>query len=558
MLANSRIWIVWVAAGCAVLLAAGAPAAVVTQYSFEGALLDTAAAGGTPDHLTATTRSGTLSTTYQTGVVGQAVKLSNAATQAYLLSATDSNDLDLGGNYTLEAFVNPQPEHADTWHRLAVKWFGGAQQYHFALEGSGDNLDLHMNGGSTLNQVTPVPAGQWSHVAFTGDSAADKTEMWYNGTVVGSTGYVGVVAGGAPLEFGNTAGGGGNLQYSGLVDEVLIHDEAKDTTYMQGRAALLPPPPVPELVGHWTFDDGTGTPALLADTSTKGSDNSGTFNAGTTPAQAPGVVGGALELFGNQNIDVGSSADYDSPSWTAAMWLKNDPGVTGWRTALGDWDPGSTTMHIGRNTNGTWGDHGGGQTSGTTVVDDTWYHVVSRRTLNSQENSLWVNGVKQSQVSFGAPDVPGLENIYIGTKNGTGNPWDGLIDDLGYWSEPLSDGEVRALFTLGLPTSLGSAFGLNYDQAEVELLFLAHRNQGAATVRGTPWVYADGLSALAPGGTAAGDLFTSGGTTYLLLDGSGNGTGLMIGRIIIPEPATCVIWTLLLLFAAGCARRRIR
>jgi hypothetical protein len=236
------------------------------------------------------------------------------------------------------------------------------------------------------------------------------------------------------------------------------------------------------------------------------------------------------------------------------MWLKNDPGVTGWRTAFGDWDPGSLTMHLGRNDNGTWGDHGGGQTSGTSVTDDTWYHVVSRRTGPGQENSLWVNGIKQTQVSSGAPGIPGAENIYIGTKNGSDNPWDGLIDDLGYWDEPLTDGETRALFTLGLPSSLGSSFGLNYDQADAEQLFLAHRNQGKATVGGVPWIFVEDLNTIAPGGTIQGDLFGYGGGTYLLLDSSGIGTGM----VMVPEPSTLLLGALGLLSLALFGRRRRR
>jgi len=540
-------------AALALALGGVAGAAVVTQYSFENNLLDTAGSGVATDNLTASTRGGTLSVSYQAGVVGQAVRISNAATQAYVLSAADSNDLDLAGDYTFEAFVHPRPEHTDTWHRVAVKWFGGGTQYHFALEGAGDNLDLHLNGGSTLDKVAAVPAQRWSHVAFTGNSSANTTQLWLNGSAVGTTTYVGIGAGTSPLEFGNTAGSGANAQYSGWVDEVLIHNDAKDATYMLGRAALAPTPPVPgvSLVGHWTFDDNSSTPALLADTSGAGSDNGGIFNSGTTPAQAAGVVGGALELFGNQNIDVGSSVDFDTTTWTASMWLKNDPGITGWRTAFGSWSP--QAFHIGKNSGANWGDHGGGQTSGGSVVDNTWYHIVSRRTPNGQENSLWINGVKQAQTSTGAPAVPGAALVYLGSRDASANRWDGKIDDLGYWNEALTDAEVRALFNLGLPTSLGSAFGYNYNQAEVEQLFLAHDNLGDTTIGGTPWQYADNLNAIA-GGAAEGDLFTSGGIDYLLLNSSGNGTGLAQ----IPEPSAFALAATGLLGLLGWGRRRRR
>jgi len=198
------------------------------------------------------------------------------------------------------------------------------------------------------------------------------------------------------------------------------------------------------LVGHWSFDDATTTTTLLDDVSIAGSDNNGTQTAGTTAAGASGVLGGALELFGNQNIDVGSSTDFDTQTWTASMWLLNDPGITNFRTAFGCWSP--QALHIGRKNTGIWSDYGGGETSGTTVVDNQWFHIVSRRTPNTQENSLWVDGIKQALTSNNAPAIPGTSNLYIGTKDGAGNDWDGKIDDLGYFTTALTDDEIRELY----------------------------------------------------------------------------------------------------------------
>ena len=277
------------------------------------------------------------------------------------------------------------------------------------------------------------------------------------------------------------------------------------------------------LVGHWTFDNASSTSTLLADTSTSGSNNSGTFNSGTTPAGNTGVLGGALELFGSQNIDAGSSVDFDDTSFTVSAWLYNDPGVASWRTAFGHWAT-TQNIHYGRNNTGAFGDFGGGQTSGGSMTDATWYHVVSRRGASGPENSLWINGVKQAQTSTGTTTALGANLMYIGTKDGSnGNPWDGRIDDLGYFSEPLTDGQIVATYDMAL-----SSYA--YDLGEMQQLFDVHDlGSGLATVDGVRWAFSSGLG-------ATEGLITFAGSPAIVLDGT-LGTGLIFAGAI-PEPTT--------------------
>ena len=119
-----------------------------------------------------------------------------------------------------------------------------------------------------------------------------------------------------------------------------------------------------------------------------------------------------MEMFGGHLVHVGSSADFDTETWTASMWLWVDEGVTNWRTTFGSWHGGAFALHIGMNVGGEWGDHGGGETSGTQqITRGRWYHVVSVRTPAGAENSLWVNGVKQAQISTGQPRTPGSSGL---------------------------------------------------------------------------------------------------------------------------------------------------
>ena len=242
----SRNWRTMV---CLVLVAATssfATAGVVTQYSFEDNLLDTGVDGLFVDDLISyNTALDPTPANFELGVIGQAVRVGLADGQASVLVALDSDDLDLATDYTVEMFILPQPEQEDVFNRLAVKWFGGSNaEWHFSLQYANDGLDLFANGLQILNgaETADVPTHEWSHVAFTGDSVAGETTLWLNGVAVGTAPYVAVVPGTAPLELGNISLLAGDTwaQYSGLMDEVAIHNTAQDVAYMSSRAGLLP------------------------------------------------------------------------------------------------------------------------------------------------------------------------------------------------------------------------------------------------------------------------------------------------------------------------------
>ena len=237
--------------------APSAGAAVLTQYSFEGNLLDTAAGGATADHMTAAANNGVLSTVYVPGVPGlggQAVQVGLAPGDASVLTAPDSNDLDLAtASWTMEAFVQRTANLNQEWERFATKWFGppgSGLQYHWAFRDQAAGVapksqDVFTNGGQRINQsATPdVPEGQWMHVALTNDNV-NGLRAWQDGLVVGSAAYQTIIAGSFGLKIGNgPVTGNEALQFHGWVDEFLIHDVSQDSAYMAGRAALLVPEP---------------------------------------------------------------------------------------------------------------------------------------------------------------------------------------------------------------------------------------------------------------------------------------------------------------------------
>ncbi|MHC4168510.1 MAG: hypothetical protein ACYSWQ_16280 [Planctomycetota bacterium] len=69
-----------------------------------------------------------------------------------------------------------------------------------------------------------------------------------------------------------------------------------------------------DLVGHWRFDEGSGTTAF----DSSGNGNDGTLNGG--PNWVVGYLGGALEFDGSDDwVDCGNDPSLDLTTWTIAF-----------------------------------------------------------------------------------------------------------------------------------------------------------------------------------------------------------------------------------------------
>ena len=237
-----------------------ARAEVVSKWSFEDNLLDSAVGGVASDNLGGTALNGPLSTNYVPGVVGQAVVIGEGAGEATVLSAPDSDDLDLAPEFTVEAYVYRSVEHGNDWERFATKWFDGSNQWHWAFRGPPNrSQDLFLNGSQQINQSAvnaDVPLNEWVHVAMTGDPA-NGLRLWQDGVVVGSANYLIPQNGTDRFRLGNATAGAGTFQFSGYVDEFQIHDVSQDATYMAERTALI--------TGGPAITNFTASPSSVAD-----------------------------------------------------------------------------------------------------------------------------------------------------------------------------------------------------------------------------------------------------------------------------------------------------
>jgi len=142
------------------------------------------------------------------------------------------------------------------------------------------------------------------------------------------------------------------------------------------------------------------------------------------------------------------------------MWLRPAPDG-GTRRILGGHDAYEIVIH----SDGTLANHlfaaGGDVSYSTTIlVPDQWYHVAMTYDLAAPTSNLtvYLDGVQEAVTDF-ADDDPGAITLSVGTRTGTTNFYEGIIDELTLWDRVLTDEEIQALHQRGILSVTAQAAG---------------------------------------------------------------------------------------------------
>ena len=226
-------------------------------------------------------------------------------------------------------------------------------------------------------------------------------------------------------------------------------------------AFLLASPAQAEMVGYWSFDDGTG--ATLTDLSGYG--GHGTLQGTTLPTWAAGHTGAAgdhsLHFTGSGTTNNSSTAPHVvlgnlpqlkiTGDQTISMWLYPTDPVTrqnpyakayGGSGTITQEPNRALTYYYGRNASGG---NGGpyDQISSPQLTANAWNHVTIVRDLTNNDLRWYVNGNTRSEAPLYNPAIAGNNPAYFG--RGYRSSYRGRIDDALIFNDALNSLEVAAL-----------------------------------------------------------------------------------------------------------------
>ena len=192
-----------------------------------------------------------------------------------------------------------------------------------------------------------------------------------------------------------------------------------------------------DLIGWWTFDEGTGT--VVHDSS--GNVIDGTFQG--NPQWAEGMSGGALEFGGSDWVDFGNPAKLNiNGPITIACWI-NPGSVSGVRSFVGyargyAFKASSTNLQF--TTPGIL-DHWGTKSP---LKLGTWLHVAATFKPGTTNGLIfYVNGVESDRLNSSAMSA-GTGPFLIG-NNEWSETFIGLIDEVRVYNSILTAAEIKQL-----------------------------------------------------------------------------------------------------------------
>ena len=311
--------------------------------------------------------------------------------------------------------------------------------------------NLFNGAGNPLN-TTAVPLNQWSFVAARYDLSTQEWSAWVNDTKVTISHDFGPVSSRTITRavIGCNLSGGINLEhyFDGKIDALAIWDRALSDTeiaqlYNSGNG-LQYNQLTNQLVAYWKLDETSGTrfdsygSLDLTESGGTGFDSGKIANAAT---------------FSNNYLFNYMNNDFTN-GFSISLWFKlNDLpiGVYGHIAGENDFYNQSLYRYTVQLENGYIrfaSAYNNTSLIGPNVSINQWYHIVVSVSNGSMQ--FYVNGSLVDSEAVGGvgnhiPTVP----FTLGSLIDNNEQIDGIIDEVGIWSRPLTQQEIIALYNNG-------------------------------------------------------------------------------------------------------------
>ena len=205
-----------------------------------------------------------------------------------------------------------------------------------------------------------------------------------------------------------------------------------------------------QLSGHWQFEEGGGDTAW---------DNSGSNNFGVRPSGATwtwtnGKWGGGMGLFGGSDrIRVADKPEFDGASGFAiCAWIKPSENMTTSNGIFKKFGTGGYSFTGGSGGVVQLALNATSLPGRTGVGSGTWCHVAAllRRGYSPYDTvKLFINGKPDTIYTGSYSFDTSAADVYIGSG------FDGVIDDVRFYAQNMSDDDIKTIYQLGYDAGKG-------------------------------------------------------------------------------------------------------
>jgi hypothetical protein len=374
------------------------------------------------------------------------------------------------------------------------------RMHYLALTSAGSVVFSHW--GADYYYHAGLTTGVWHHVCAVHDGAANRDDLYIDGTLFGSSST-------PPLAVGQTAVRIGqhpnvpNYPFMGTLDEVRIWEVARTGAEIKASLFQRLTVPVPGLVARWGLDDGTGSEALDSSGNNRTAVLTGTpeWVWDVAPETAAPVVGGSFALAqdsADDSVVIGFDSTFPpagNESMTLEMWFNmSQLPPSGYLGTLAGWGTSSIgRMHFlaltpeGKIIFSHFGYDFYYDVGLTTGV---WHHVSAVHDGVNNRDILYLDGQPKGTNTMPAL-VVGRSKICLGRHPGaSGHTFMGQMDEVRIWSVARTAEEILASMNQRLSTPVAGLAGQwGFDEGAGNVAANSAGDYRPAVLLGTPeWV----------------------------------------------------------------------
>jgi hypothetical protein len=199
-----------------------------------------------------------------------------------------------------------------------------------------------------------------------------------------------------------------------------------------------------ELVGWWRLDEGSGT--IITDTSGAGHDG---FFAEGTPEWVVGKFGSALKFDGNNKVEIPDHPDFHmTDAVSIALWAKPEDSQPEYakffcKQKSGEYPYGIQYNSSGTSIRATVNASARFDSSSTPHFADEWAHLCM--TYDGSAVILYKDGEEVGRIGASGELQQNDLSLSIGGRLGSGQNFNGIIDDVYLFNHALTLDEILAL-----------------------------------------------------------------------------------------------------------------